>query len=148
MFNFSKSDLYNEHTFYPAFLHDLEKCRREVIIESPYITSLRMETFYPIFKRILDRGIKIHVITRDPIEHNEEYKYQATEEILQCAEMGINMVLLRGYHHRKIAIIDRKILWEGSLNILSQVNSIEVMSRIEEKRIAKKMMNFLKLNRL
>ena len=107
-----------------------------------------METFYPIFKRILDRGIKIHVITRDPIEHNEEYKYQATEEILQCAEMGINMVLLRGYHHRKIAIIDRKILWEGSLNILSQVNSIEVMSRIEEKRIAKKMMNFLKLNRL
>ena len=103
-----------------------------------------METFYPIFSQILDCGIKIHIITRDPIEHNEEYKHQATEEILQCAEMGINMVLMKGFHHRKIAIIDRKILWEGSLNILSQINSLEIMRRIEEKRIAREMLNFLK----
>jgi len=104
-----------------------------------------MQTFYPIFKTILDRGIKIHIITRDPIEHNEEYRYQATEEILHCAEIGINVVLLTGYHHRKIAIIDRAMLWEGSLNILSQINSLEVMRRINEKGIAREMFNFLKL---
>lgn len=65
MLKLFQSDLYNEKTFYKAFLRDLENCRQEVIIESPYITSLRMETFYPIFERILDRGIKIHIITRD-----------------------------------------------------------------------------------
>ena len=52
--NITPSILYDESTFYQAFFKDLESCRKEVIIESPFITSSRMEKFYPIFKRILD----------------------------------------------------------------------------------------------
>jgi len=52
--NLAPSILYDENTFYQAFFKDLEFCRKEVIIESPFITSSRMEKFYPIFKRILD----------------------------------------------------------------------------------------------
>ena len=137
--------LYDESTFYQAFMRDLSRCEKEVIIESPFITSSRMETLYPIFKRILDRGIKIHIITRDPIEHDEDIRYQATEEILKSSEMGINLILLRGYFHRKLAIIDENISWEGSLNILSQNNSKELMRRIEDKKTVKNLMKFLKL---
>ncbi len=42
------------------------------------------------------------------------------------------MKLLTGNFHRKLAVIDRTILWEGSLNILSQNRSQKVMSRIEK----------------
>ncbi len=109
-FNFLKPDpdmappiLYDESTFYQAFMRDLKGCKKEAIIESPFITSARMETIYPIFKRILDRGIKIHIITRDPIEHVEDIRYQATEEILISSDMGVNVILVRGYFHKKIS---------------------------------------------
>jgi len=57
-------------------------------------------------------------------------RHQATNEILFCKELGINIILLRGSLHRKIAIVDRSILWEGSLNMLSHYNSQEIMRRL------------------
>ena len=49
--------------------------------------------------------------------------------------------------HRKLAIIDRKILWEGSLNILSQNHSRELMRRIENEEITVETFNFLGLKK-
>jgi len=143
--NLAPSILYDENTFYQAFFKDLEFCRKEVIIESPFITSLRMKKFYPIFKRILDRRTKVLVITRNPSDLDAEIRDVATNEIMQMADMGIDITLLKGNHHRKLAIIDRKITWEGSLNILSQNNSMEIMRRIEDKKTVDDLMRFLKL---
>lgn len=36
---FSSSKLYDQNTFYKAFEHDLKCCKRELIIESPFITT-------------------------------------------------------------------------------------------------------------
>jgi len=72
-------------------------------------------------------------------------RHQATNEILQCCEMGITVKLLKGHHHRKLSIIDKSIIWEGSLNILSFSNSREFMRRIEGKSQALELLNFLKL---
>lgn len=143
--NIASSILYDENTFYQAFFKDLESCRKEVIIESPFITSLRMEKLYPIFKGILDRRTKVLIITRDPIDLDPEIRDFATNEIMRMADMGINVKLLRGKHHRKLAIIDRNITWEGSLNILSQNTSLEIMRRIEDDQTAKDLLKFLKL---
>jgi hypothetical protein len=72
-------------------------------------------------------------------------EFQSEEEITKFETMGIQTFLCAGNHHRKLAIIDRKILWEGSLNILSQNNSREIMRRIEGKKYASEMFNFLSL---
>jgi len=147
--NTFKSELFNEKTFYKRFLKDLSCSKNEVIIESPYITSSRMETLYPVFQGLLHKNIKIHLITRDPVDHDDEYfRHQSTNEILKCKELWINIVLLRGFHHRKLAIIDKQILWEGSLNILSYSNSLEIMRRIEGISYAKEMFKFLGLKNL
>jgi hypothetical protein len=108
-----------------------------------------MNLLYPTFKKLLARNVRVNIITRDPIDHDDEFmRNQSTNEILCCNEMGINIVLLRGNHHRKIAILDRNILWEGSLNILSYSNSREIMRRIEDKKTADQMFNYLKLQKL
>ena len=123
----------------------MEDCKKEIIIESPFITIERMNGFRSAFKKILEKGIKIFVITRDPKEHNETMGYQSEQEITNFELMGIQTFLCSGNHHRKLAIIDRKILWEGSLNILSQNNSREIMRRIEGKKFANEMFEFLRL---
>lgn len=143
----NNSSLYDEKTFYQTFLKDLENCKEEVIIESPYVTSQRMRTFDRIFQKLLKRGVKIYVITRDPQEHDEFMEPQSESEIHNFEVLGINTLLCTGNHHRKLAILDRKILWEGSLNILSQAYSREIMRRIPEEKFAKEMFDFLNLER-
>jgi phosphatidylserine/phosphatidylglycerophosphate/cardiolipin synthase-like enzyme len=139
------SALFDESTFYQAFLRDLEGCRSEVFIESPYITSTRAELLIPIFNNLLLKGVKIYIMTRDPKEHYDSMEYQSEEAISEFERMGVQVLLCLGNHHRKLAILDRKILWEGSLNILSQNQSREIMRRIENEKLSLEMFNFLKL---
>ncbi|MDD2823138.1 MAG: phospholipase D-like domain-containing protein [Candidatus Daviesbacteria bacterium] len=141
------SQLHDENTFYQSFVKDLNHCQKEVIIESPYITAGRMNLFRPIFQKLLKRGVKIYVFTRDPKEHEEGMELQSESEISNFERMGVEVLLCIGNHHRKLAILDRKVLWEGSLNILSQAYSREIMRRIENKEIAMQMFEFLKLEK-
>ena len=139
------SALFDERTFYKIFIGDLLNCKNEVIIESPYITSERTNLFIPIFERLLEKGLKIYVMTRNPKEHTLSMEIQSEEAIRAFEIMGVQTLLCVGNHHRKLAILDRKILWEGSLNILSQTKSREIMRRIESEAFTLEMFNFLKL---
>lgn len=143
--NNASSILYDEKTFYQALFKDLKSAKHEVIIESPFISATRIEDFYPIFKRILDGGTKVLVITRDPIDLDTNTRDVATNEIMRMASMGIDVRLVKGNHHRKLAIIDKRIVYEGSLNILSQSNSIEIMRRYNDTKIAKDLLKFINL---
>ena len=102
-----------------------------------------MKTLWPYLKRAYERGIKIYIITRDPKDHSDGYEIQSESEIEKLEELGIQVFLCTGNHHRKLAIIDRSILWEGSLNILSQTKSREIMRRLEGGGFAVDMFNFL-----
>ena len=106
-----------------------------------------MKTLSPIFKRLVDRGVKVYIITRDPSILENPLANQSSEIIKQFEVMGIHVLATVNNHHRKLAIIDREILWEGSLNILSQTNSREIMRRIESSYFAQEMFDFLNLEK-
>lgn len=144
MFN---SSLFDESTFYHQFTKDLLRCSSEVVVESPFITSERMRMLFPYFKVLIEKGVKVYVLTRDPREHTESMEPQSETEIQRFERLGVQVLLCTGNHHRKLAILDRKILWEGSLNILSQSKSREIMRRIEGREPVIEMLEFLKLTR-
>lgn len=142
-----KTSLHDEKTFFSKFLTDLENSQNEVIIESPFITIARMKTFWSVFRRLVARGVKVYIVTRDPREHTDGYDDQSEVEIQEFEAVGIQVLLCTGNHHRKLAIIDRNILWEGSLNILSQAKSREFMRRLEDGGFAEDLFNFLNFGR-
>jgi phosphatidylserine/phosphatidylglycerophosphate/cardiolipin synthase-like enzyme len=138
------SQLHNEQTFYRAFKRDLTACTHEAVIESPYITSNRVASLLPIFEKMRSRNVSIVVNTRHPAEHESPYVIQAQRAVKQLQEIGVK-VLYTGKLHRKIAVFDQTIVWEGSLNILSQNDSCEIMRRVESEVISQQMLRFLKL---
>jgi phosphatidylserine/phosphatidylglycerophosphate/cardiolipin synthase-like enzyme len=142
------SRLLNEDSFYEAFIKDLNKCQSEVIIESPFITSRRVATLLPILEKLKRRNVRVAINTRDPFEHtdNEYMREEAHRSIADLQHSGIHVIFTNG-HHRKLAILDRKLLYEGSLNILSQNNSREVMRRIESVQLAWQMAKFVGIDK-
>jgi len=139
--------LFNEKSFYKQFTKDLLRAQSEVIIESPFITTKRMDKLVPVFNKLVKRKVKTCIITRDPKEHQPLYAKQSEREIQHFERIGVQVFICLGNHHRKLAIIDRKILWEGSLNILSQIKSREIMRRFEGGGFVVDMFDFLKLKR-
>ncbi len=139
--------LYNEKTFYRSFIKDMLNADKEIIIYSPFISKFRSDYFSKTMKKLRRRNVEVFIFTR-PIE---EHEYFMRTEI-KCAlndyeEMGATIFYLQGSIHEKVAIIDRKILWEGSLNILSQRNSREMMRRTFDEKVAMEAMAHLGTNK-
>lgn len=144
----TNSKLFDEGNFYPAFMKDLSKCQQEAIIESPFVTQRRLETLLPTIQKLKGRRVKVVINTRDPLHSDDEYmRDESTRAIAKLQHLGVQ-VLFTGGHHRKLAIIDRQILWEGSLNILSQNSSCEVMRRIPSSPLAWQMARFIGIDQL
>lgn len=140
------SRLYDNNTFYRALEKDILSCRHEAIIESPFITMRRLKLLMPFIQSAKLKGVNVVVNTKSPEEHEDFLRLEAERAIIELQEIGVK-VLLTGGHHRKLAIFDRRILWEGSLNILSQNDSCEIMRRIDSNRSAEQMIRFLGLER-
>ncbi len=136
------SQLFDDRSFYKAFIHDLRRSEAEVIIESPYLTKRRAYELAPIFKKLNKRGVKIRINTRIPQHHTRDLCEQSLQAIQILKNLGVRVFVCRDYRHRKVAIIDGTVLWEGSLNILSQSNSREIMRRTTSREMVKQMIRF------
>lgn len=119
---------YDEQDFWVSFHNDLAKAKSELIIFSPYLTSDRLGKLHLKFAQLLSRGVRISVITLSP---NDRLQLKgATEVVAMLKKMNV-IVKFRDGMHEKIAIIDKKIEWSGSLNILSHNRRKEYMKRFE-----------------
>lgn len=143
--NATSSTLYNETTFYPAFTKDMVKAKREIVIYSPFVSQYRSNTFNRIMRKLKDGDVSIFIFTRSLGEYNPIHRECAAKVLSRYEEMGAYVYYLSGAIHQKVAIIDREILWEGSLNILSQRASREIMRRITEEGSAKEVISYLGL---
>lgn len=140
--DFLSSKLFDQNSFYDTFMCDLAKARHEVVIESPFLTYKRLNFFLPTFRKLVHHNVRIVINTKPPGECEAGLSLQAEQRIEALLELNVQ-VIVTGGHHRKLAIIDRNLLYEGSLNILSRHDSCEVMRRIESKPIAMEMINFI-----
>jgi phosphatidylserine/phosphatidylglycerophosphate/cardiolipin synthase-like enzyme len=140
------SVLYDEEDFYKAFSKDLKHALRDVVIESPYLTIRRTETLIPLFDKLTRYGVRVRVDTRHPSHHDKAMREQAWQAVDRLRVIGVSVKFYDDMRHRKIAIIDGMVLWEGSLNIMSQNNSREVMRRIQSPSMAHQMAKFCSID--
>lgn len=142
----TNTSLYDQGTFYKQFSRDLLAAKHEVIIESPFITTKRMNVLLPIFAKMSRHNVRIIVNTRNPEDHDGDYYYQALDAIADMQELGVTVLYTSG-HHRKLAIIDRETVYEGSLNILSFSDSCEIMRKMVSEVVAHELCKFIAIDR-
>ncbi len=136
------SQLFHERTFDQSFCRDLRKAKRTVVIESPYLTERRAHYFAPLFKKLSKRRVKIRINTRHPKYHSQEMRMQAEIAAKILLANGVKIYTYDDWRHRKLAIVDNEILWEGSMNILSHGRSREIMRRSTSSHLCREMIRF------
>ena len=139
-------DLYNENTFYKALTADMLAAKKEVIIYSPFVSKFRTDFLKPTIEKLIDRNIDIFVFTRPIEEYDSTMQPQIGCALKRLEELGVCIFYPGRYIHQKVAIIDREVLWEGSLNILSHRASNEMMRRTAHVESATQVMQYIGLN--
>ena len=142
------STLHNESVFYKALKRDLKRAESYVIIECPFMTERRVKELLPILRKLNKRNVKVRINTRNPYHHDGQLRFQAFRCIKLLKEAKVKLRTYNDMRHRKLCIIDGEILWEGSLNILSQSCSKEVMRRTVSRQTCQQMMKFTGLRNI
>lgn len=142
--------LFHESSFYSAFNRDLVSARERVIIFSPFIQPARTSQMIPMLRGLLEKGIQVVVITR-PARRSERTARRHEEDAIELdgsanvvnelKHLGVK-VLTRLNLHEKLAFIDERITWMGSLNILSHSHTTEQMTRLENGELTKMILEF------
>lgn len=142
------STLHNESVFYKALKRDLKRAESYVIIESPFMTEKRVRELMPILHKLNNCNVKVRINTRNPYHHDGQLRFQAFRCIKLLKRAKVKLRTYNDMRHRKLCIIDGEILWEGSLNILSQSCSKEVMRRTVSRQACQQMMKFTGLRNI
>jgi DNA polymerase III delta prime subunit len=124
-----RTGLFGQKDFDTVFRADIEQARSSVVIFSGFVTPERVASYGDLFRRKILEGVKFRCVTRPP-QYNGSIPVDRGREALDYLE-GIGVAVdCRREIHQKIAIIDSKVVWFGSLNPLSHTaRSEEVMMR-------------------
>ena len=140
-----------EQDFYGSFMKDLrDSAHKEIIVSSPFITLQRVSTLREVFAEKVRAGVQIGVLTRSH-RRQAELEFDDIETAIKgLEEVGVKMISrYTPALHEKIAIIDGRITYHGSLNILSHSGKTsESMLRFDDIDFAQKMMALHKLKDL
>jgi superfamily I DNA and/or RNA helicase len=120
--------------FYKAFEKDLRSVKSKVFLASPFTTAQGTDRWMQTFRDLRAKEVEIIGFTK-PV--NEKDSSTNSAEIHTGLEAVFKELRPVSKMHEKLAVFDQRIVWLGSLNILSHKNSTELMVRIDSPDFAK-----------
>lgn len=131
--------IFDNSSFLPVYTNDILTAQREVLIVSPFITRRRTVLIMQHLELALRGGVRVIVVTRGVAEDSERDQSALQETIQLLQDAGVTMVF-RPNIHQKFAIMDQKIVWYGSINLLSFGSAEESIMRLDSPIIANELL--------
>lgn len=129
---------YSGEGFYKTFESDLKSTKSKVFLASPFTTESGTSRWMQIFRDLRANDVEIVAFTKPISEKDSGTNSEKIHE-----ELGQVFKELRPVSkmHEKLAVFDQRVVWLGSLNILSHKNSTEIMVRIDSPDFAVSLLN-------
>ena len=127
--------IFDSTIFLSVYKNDLLSAAREILIVSPFITKRRVTQMLPFLSAAIVRKVKVVVVTRLADEFREKDRPVLEQTLVLLVAASVH-VIFRSNIHQKFAICDQKIVWYGSINLLSFGRAEESIMRIENAGIA------------
>jgi AAA domain/PLD-like domain len=116
---------FTEKTFYRAVKQDIKGAQTSITIASPFLAQERVNDILPLLVEQKRKGVSVKVYTK-PIEESEQWSINAGASVKAA---GIEL-LYRPKMHEKLVFIDEKVVYNGSLNLLSHRDTRESVLRV------------------
>ena len=119
---------YTGDGFYSAFQKDLKKSKNKVMIASPFTMPDATAKWEPILRDLVAKDVEITILTKPASEKKNSEDSNLIHKNLSTFVKEVREIPKM---HEKLAVLDGKVVWLGSLNILSHYKASEIMVRIE-----------------
>lgn len=117
------------------YRNDLLAAEKEIIISSPAISGKKVYDMIHLLEEKQEAGIKIVIVTWKPNSYGygDSAYWQELQEQMRRAGFGMNLVEDYCEHY---CIIDRQVVWYGSMNFLGKEDAEDNLMRVSDGKIA------------
>ena len=127
--------IYDIDNYADVFWKDLDAARESVIVSSPRLNTQKVNHMISAMEKQQELGVKVTVVTWRP----DAYAYGREEARMQLLERlrrsGVEIRLVEESCEH-FAVIDKEIVWYGSVNLLSKEDAEDNLMRVCSKEIA------------
>ena len=131
LFNESHSVIFNGHTYQSEFFKDLFQAKRSVVISATKLWFAKHSPVLDILKDLLVRGVEVVTVIKSNQEKEEQLKGTG-------ASIRVNDSLAID-----VAIIDKSLIWYGSVNYLGYNTDENNAIRIYDSTLAENIIEVL-----
>ena len=129
------NSIFDSNNFLNTYTSDILSTQKEIIIVSPFLSKRRILSALSYLSIVKD---KLTIITKPAEDYLEKERINISECINILMNNGLK-IITKPKIHQKYAVIDQKIIWYGSINLLSYGKSEESIMRIESLDIAEEL---------
>ena len=130
--------VYDMNNYLMAYETDLSSANKEIIISSPELSGKKINRLLEIIRHRQEAGISVTVLTK-----SEETVYTDSAYFMSLIYLlrknGIN-VIEKDNLSECFALIDRKIVWHGTMNLLGKEDILDNVIRIEQTHLASELL--------
>jgi len=128
--------IYDSETYSEVFRGDIINAKAEVMISSPYVSTPGSERLIRIYSAMKSKDTSISLITYPASHYSDDIKHRI-ENIHNRLNMAGIKVSFVDYIPSRYAVIDKEILWYGSMNLVSNIKEDDDEMRIVSRSVAK-----------
>ena len=131
----SVNAIYDRGNYTEAFERDLVEAEREIVIASPGLRLRKVERMLFLLKPRQEAGVRVTVVTLHP----EASRFDSFEDLQNMLTLmrgaGIEVVLTDS-ESEHYAVIDKKLVWHGGMNLLGKEDVWDNLIRVESVKAA------------
>ena len=134
--------IYDSENYEAVFERDLIEAEKEIVIASPQMTQKKIDRLVALMKARQEAGVQITVITENPenaLYGNAAFAYTLIRQ-LQCAGVKVEVVEEGA---GRFAVIDRLLVWYGSVDFLGKEDARDCLIRVKDERAASELLEIL-----
>ena len=122
-----------------AYQRDLLSAQKEIIISSPAISGKKVSEMIHFLSDKQEAGMKIVIVTWKPDSYGygDSAYWQELQEQMRRAGFEVNLVEDYCEHY---CIVDREVVWYGSMNFLGKGDVEDNLMRVVDTRIANELL--------
>lgn len=133
------NSIYDVDNYYDVYRQDLLDANEEIIISSPIISGNKVDELIKLLQEKQESGISVKVVTWKP----DMYGFGDSEYWMELHERlrnnGFEMNLVEDYCQH-YCVVDRQVVWYGSLNFLGKEDAEDNLMRVISREIATELM--------
>ena len=135
------NSIFDSQNYFDIFEKDVVSASKSIVISSPSFSFKKVNWLCAESEHLQLRGVSVVVLTLDPEDYPEDGRDQHKSHIEHLVSSGANVIPRHKYRER-FAIIDKSLVWYGSMTLLSNEKEDDSLMRINNPAVAEELLEF------